>query len=137
VSLEPVDLLGTWSLVRVVEDRLAGERRDVRGTASLELESPRRVRWSEQGTMTWGGHSVPVSRTLYVDRAGADWEVRFADGRLFHQWAVGTRVEHPCAADHYTGLVQVAGEPVERWTVRWHARGPDKDYVMSTVHTRL
>ena len=67
---EPTALLGTWSLTRVVDDRLAGERRDVRGTATLELETPDRVRWSEEGTMTWAGHAVPVSRTLFIERTG-------------------------------------------------------------------
>ena len=61
MSVEPTDLLGTWELSRVVDDRLSGERRDVRGTVVLELESPDRVRWSEAGTMTWGGRSVPVA----------------------------------------------------------------------------
>src|SRR6187455_1763605 len=61
---EPTALLGTWSLSRVVEDRLAGERHDVRGTATLELETPDRLRWGEEGTMRWRGRTVPVSRTL-------------------------------------------------------------------------
>lgn len=129
----PLGLLGTWALTRVVDDRLAGERRDVRGTATLTLETPDRVRWSEAGTMTWAGHSVPVSRTLYVERAGGAWAVHFEDGRLFHPWAVGDWVDHPCAPDHYRGLIEV---DVARWTVEWQARGPEKDYVMRTEHVR-
>jgi Family of unknown function (DUF6314) len=128
----PTDLLGTWTLTRVVDDHLTGERRDVVGTATLELESPGRVRWSEEGTMTWAGRSVPVSRTLYVERAGATWSVTFSDGRPFHPWSVGTRVGHPCGADHYEGLVEVGPQG---WTVEWRARGPEKDYLMRTVHT--
>jgi hypothetical protein len=127
----PTDLLGTWKLTRVVEDHLAGERRDVVGTAALDLVSPDRVRWSEQGTMTWAGRSVPVSRTLYVDRVGDDWWVRFSDGRDFHPWVVGARVEHPCGRDVYTGLVEIGSAG---WTVEWRASGPEKDYVMTTVH---
>jgi len=128
----PTDLLGTWTLTRVVEDRLAGERRDVVGTATLALESPERVRWSEAGTMTWAGRSVPVTRTLYVDRVGTDWEVSFSDGRPFHPWATGARVGHPCGRDFYTGLIEV-GEAT--WTVEWQASGPEKDYVMRTLHS--
>jgi len=133
---EPTELLGTWALTRVVDDRLAGERRHVRGTATLVRETPDRVRWSEEGTMTWGGRSVPVSRTLYVERAGGEWAVHFADGRLFHPWEVGRPVQHPCAPDHYRGLVVTDGEPVSSWTVEWQASGPEKDYVMTTQHTR-
>ena len=133
----PTGLLGTWTLTRVVDDRRTGERRDVVGTATLELESPDRVRWHEEGAMTWPGHEVPVSRTLYVDReAGGGWLVRFSDGRAFHPWAVGARVEHPCSPDRYEGLIEAAGDPVVRWSVEWRATGPEKDYVMVTVHTR-
>lgn len=140
--ISPLGLLGTWSLTRVVDDRVAGERRDVRGTATLEQESPGRIRWSETGTMTWGGHAVPVSRTLYIerhlDRGDGAWSVHFEDGRLFHPWAVGTRVDHLCAPDHYRGLVEVDAEdePVTRWSVEWRASGPEKDYVMRTRLTR-
>lgn len=130
--LLPTDLLGTWTLRRIVDDRLAAERRGVVGTATLELESPDRVRWSEEGTMTWAGRSVPVSRTLYVDRVGEHWWVRFSDGRDFHPWAVGTRVEHPCGPDHYAGLIEAVPEG---WTVEWRATGPEKDYVMTTIHS--
>jgi hypothetical protein len=128
----PIDLLGTWTLTRVVEDRLAGERRDVVGTAQLTEVEAGRVRWSEAGTMTWAGHSVPVSRTLYVVREDDGWFVRFEDGRPFHPWAVGHRVDHPCAPDHYRGLIEVAGNPAESWTVTWDAVGPEKDYRMVT-----
>ena len=128
----PLDLLGTWDLVREVDDRLAGERRDVRGSATLALEAPGRVRWSEEGTMSWGGRSVPVSRTLYAVMVGDAWWVEFSDGRPFHPWQVGERVTHPCAPDTYVGLIEVEAE---RWTVEWRATGPEKDYVMHTVHS--
>ncbi len=131
----PTDLVGVWELSRVVEDLLADERREVRGTATLELESPDRVRWSEEGTMTWAGRSVPVSRRLSVDRLDAGWFVHFEDGRPFHPWDVGVRVDHPCGPDHYRGLIETEGDPVERWRVEWRAVGPEKDYVMTTVHS--
>jgi hypothetical protein len=136
----PLELLGTWDLVREVDDRLTGERRDVRGTATLALEAPGRVRWSEEGTMHWDGRSVPVSRTLYAVVVDDAWWVEFSDGRPFHRWAVGERVTHPCAPDTYVGLIRVVGvhldgDPVDRWTVEWRATGPEKDYVMRTVHS--
>lgn len=162
--MSPLDLLGTWALDRVVDDRLTGERRTVAGTATLREVAPGRVRWTEQGTMTWPGHAVPVARTLEVVRlprrdgqirpsghpAGANlpvstqddaadaWVVHFEDGRVFHPWVVGEDVEHPCAPDHYTGRIDVLGEgvTVDRWRVTWEARGPQKDYRMVTVHSR-
>lgn len=127
-----LDLLGTWDLSRVVQDHLTGERREVHGTATLTLAAPDRVRWHEEGTMTWAAHAVPVQRTLDVVRSGDGWLVLFADGRVFHPWAVGQQVEHPCAPDHYVGLVEVLDDA---WTVRWRATGPEKDYAMTTVHS--
>jgi len=134
-AVQPTDLLGTWSLTRVVDDHRSGERRDVVGTAELVAVDVGRVRWTEAGTMSWPGHSVPVSRTLYVVREPDDrWWVLFEDARPFHPWAVGHQVEHPCAPDRYRGLVGATGEPVATWTVTWDAVGPEKDYRMVTVH---
>ena len=136
MGVSPLDLLGTWTLTRVVDDRREGERRDVAGSATLSEVGPDRVRWSEEGTMTWGERSVPVSRTLYVVRSvEQEWIVHFEDGRVFHPWSVGATVEHPCAPDHYTGRVDATGDPLDRWTVTWDAHGPGKDYRMVTVHT--
>jgi hypothetical protein len=147
VDLAPTDLLGTWRLEREVDDRLAGERRAVTGTTVLELVDPGRVRWHEEGVMRWSGHEVPVQRTLWVVRGPDGWTVRFEDDRPFHRWAVGEPVEHPCAPDHYTGLIEAdpadagptagptAGGPAS-WRVEWRARGPQKDYVMRTVLRR-
>ena len=139
VDLAPTDLLGTWRLHREVEDRLAGEHRTVAGTSVLELVEPGRVRWHEEGFMRWPGHDVPVQRTLWVVREDDGWAVRFEDGRPFHPWAVGQPVEHPCAPDHYTGLIEVDGTDgcgPTSWRVEWRARGPQKDYVMRTVLRR-
>ena len=135
----PTDLLGSWALVREVDDRLAGERRDVVGTATLALETPDRVRWHEEGTMTWPGHVVPVTRTLYIDRIvdrnESEWDVSFEDGRPFHPWTVGEPVDHPCGRDHYHGLLATNGDPATHWTVVWDVSGPAKDYVMKTSLT--
>jgi uncharacterized protein DUF6314 len=134
-QVDPTDLLGTWSLTRTVDDHRAGERRDVVGTAELTEVGDGRVRWAESGTMTWPGHAVPVSRTLYVVLEDDAWFVCFEDGRPFHPWAVGHQVDHPCAPDHYRGLIETVDEPVTSWTVTWDAAGPEKDYRMVTRHT--
>ena len=126
--LLPTDLLGEWELRRTVDDRLAGQRGTVTGTTTLTSTGPDEVRWDEAGTMHFGGRATPVSRTLSVRRAADDrWTVHFADGRVFHDWAWGDRVEHPCSPDHYAGVLD--GD-VGHWTVRWEAHGPAKDYVL-------
>ncbi len=135
MTLEPTDLVGAWALRREVEDRLADETRQVTGSATVAALAADHVRWTEEGTMRWSGRVVPVGRTLDVRRgAGGGWTVHFADGRFFHPWRVGVEVEHPCAPDHYRGLVTVvAGH--HSWSVTWRARGPHQDHVLRTTHT--
>ena len=132
--LLPTDLLGDWTLRRTVDDRLAGVTGTVTGSTTLTLTTPDEVRWDESGTMTFDGRVVPVSRTLVVRRGPDDhWTVHFADGRVFHDWVWGTTVEHACAPDDYTGVLD--GD-AERWTVRWRARGPSKDHRLDSVLQR-
>jgi len=133
-DVSPLDLLGTWTLTREIEDRWGGEARAVRGSATLTRVDEDHVRWGETGTMTWAGHAVPVSRTLDVVRRGEAWWVLFADGRDFHPWSVGEQVHHPCGRDDYRGLVEVSSDR-SAWTVRWDCRGPEKNYTMRTRHT--
>ncbi|MFJ3385529.1 MULTISPECIES: DUF6314 family protein [unclassified Curtobacterium] len=129
----PPDLLGDWALDRLVLDRRAGSTGRVTGTARLRAVDGSTVSWVESGTMTFDGRSTPVSRTLLV--RGADdgrWSVHFADGRPFHDWVWGAAVVHDCAPDEYTGVLD--GDR-SRWTVRWEARGPAKDYRLDSVLT--
>lgn len=130
----PHDLLGSWVLEREVDDHLTGEHRRVEGTTTLRSQDDGTIRWDEIGTMRWAWHEVPVSRTLFVVERGDRWWVTFEDGRDFHPWSPGTEVEHPCAPDHYRGLVQVVD--ADTWTVRWDAKGPHKDYSMRSHLTR-
>ncbi|QCR42372.1 hypothetical protein C1N91_01250 [Curtobacterium sp. SGAir0471] len=129
----PTDLLGDWVLRRTVDDRRAGASGTVTGTTTLTLVALDEVRWDESGTMHFGGRVTPVSRTLSVRRVDKRWTVHFADGRVFHPWVWGTAVEHPCAPDDYTGVLDGAAE---RWTVRWEAHGPAKDYRLDSVLER-
>lgn len=126
--LLPTDLLGEWELRRTVDDRRAGAAGTVVGTTTLTAAGPDEVRWDEAGTMRFADRETPVSRTLVVRRnPDGCWAVHFADGRVFHDWVWGERVDHACAPDAYTGVLD--GD-AEHWTVRWEAHGPAKDYVL-------
>lgn len=109
----------------------------VTGTSTLTAVGADEVRWDEAGVMTFDGRTTPVSRTLVVRRRTTgspdDWTVHFADGRVFHDWVWGERVAHACAPDDYTGALD--GDE-QRWTVRWEARGPAKDYRLDSVLER-
>ncbi|MFJ4220187.1 DUF6314 family protein [Curtobacterium luteum] len=131
--LEPTDLLGEWELDRHVLDRRAGVDGTVAGTTVLTATGPDEVRWEESGTMRFDGRTVPVSRTLVVRRTGGSWTVHFSDDRVFHPWVWGTSVSHACTPDDYTGVLE--GD-ADRWSVRWEAHGPAKDYVLESVLRR-
>lgn len=132
--LLPTDLLGEWELRRAVDDRLAGAQGIVTGTTTLTAVGPDEVRWDEAGVMAFDGRTTPVSRRLVVRRdGGGHWTVHFADGRVFHDWVWGTTVAHACTPDDYSGTFE--GD-TQRWTVRWEARGPAKDYRLDSVLTR-
>ncbi|KQY58283.1 hypothetical protein ASD11_01045 [Aeromicrobium sp. Root495] len=134
----PLDLLGTWTLERTIDDRASGEARSVAGSTHLSLLDDGRVRWDESGVMRWAAHEVPVSRTLFVEQRGDDWFVTFEDGRDFHPWSTETAVDHDCPPDVYTGAITVhgAGAEVSSWSVTWTARGPAKDYTMVSLLSR-
>lgn len=127
---DPVTLLGDWSFVRTVEDRLGGEVLRVDGALSLVEEGLSRIRWHERGVMRRETGDLEVFRVLFLVEGEAGWLVTFEDGRPFHPWRVGEWVEHPCAADLYRGLVKADGS--ELWSVTWQVSGPRKDYVMTT-----
>jgi hypothetical protein len=131
--MSPLELLGPWRLERTVLDRRDGTVRRVSGTTTLTLRTEGTVDWTESGTMTWTGGSVPVSRSLTIERDGTSWVVRFADGRDFHPWRPGVEVVHDCAPDTYRGFV--TGSPAA-WDVVWEASGPTKDYRMASRLTR-
>lgn len=134
----PLDLLGSWTLERTVDDRTTGETRSVDGSTTLSLLDDGRVRWDENGVMRWSGHEVPVSRTLFVEPRDDDWFVTFEDGRPFHPWSTETPVDHDCPPDVYTGTITTDGDGAgtRSWSITWTARGPAKDYTMVSLLAR-
>lgn len=133
-DLDPLALLGTWHLDRVIVDRAADERSTVVGSTTLAEEGDGRVRWTEAGTLSRRGLELEVSRTLWVVPRDGGWFVTFEDGREFHPWAPGVPVEHVCSPDLYVGTVDRTS--ADRWTVEWQVSGPHKDYTMTSVLTR-
>jgi hypothetical protein len=124
--VRPTDLLGVWQLQRRLVDRRAGQFGHVDGWLELTLVGSV-VHWLELGELAWAGETFEVTRELHIVRGDDDgWQVRFTDGRAFHDWRPGAVVEHPCRNDLYRGLVSV-DPPRERLRVLWDVTGPDKD----------
>jgi hypothetical protein len=130
--VEPTALLGSWDLARRLVDRPVGGGRPrfghVAGTLTLTLDGED-VDWFEQGTLTWGGHDLAVTRRLRIVPDGSGWTVCFDDGRPFHPWRPGAPLVHPCRADVYRGVVSAGPDELR---VLWDVTGPDKDVRLFT-----
>ena len=80
-------LLGAWRVSRSIEDRQAGLTGSFEGSALLVIppewqERGVWARYDETGTLQFGGHSGPASRTLgYMRRFDGTVAVFFPDGR--------------------------------------------------------
>ncbi|MFJ4787976.1 DUF6314 family protein [Streptomyces sp. NPDC088794] len=93
----------------------------------------------ESGTFTWQGVARPAERTLRFLPATAPGtaDVRFADGRPFHQLDLSSGryiADHPCAADLYRGEFTVLD--ADHWRTVWRVGGPAKDLVLITDYAR-
>lgn len=136
-------LAGSWRVERSVRDLASGETGTFSGTTLFspldEVGPTGGLLHQESGTFTWQGAPRPAERTLRFlpgsSPAGA--EVRFADGRFFHDLdlTAGHHVaDHPCAADLYRGEFTVLD--ADRWRTVWRVGGPAKDLVLTTDYAR-
>ncbi|MFE7070864.1 DUF6314 family protein [Streptomyces sp. NPDC057620] len=146
----PVDdvlayLAGSWRVERSVRDLASGAQGTFRGVTVFERldgggSGPSEgLLHHESGTFVWQGVARPAERTLrFLPDGGASRaDVRFADGRPFHDLdlATGRHVtDHPCSADLYRGEFTV--RDADRWRTVWRVGGPAKDLVLTTDYTR-
>lgn len=136
-------LAGHWRVERSVRDLASGETGTFSGTTLFgppaEGGPTDGLLHHESGTFTWQGTPRPAERTLRFLPGGspAEAEVRFADGRFFHDLdlTAGHHItDHPCAADLYRGEFTVLD--ADRWRTVWRVGGPAKDLVLTTDYTR-
>jgi hypothetical protein len=128
-------LAGTWRVERSLHDARLGDGR-FEGTATF-VPTSAGLAWRERGRLRLAGHEAPARRDLRIVAAGAGWEVRFADGRLFHPLDLSTGagpVEHLCGADVYSGEYAIEGP--DAFVVRWRVRGPAKDQRLEGRYVR-
>jgi hypothetical protein len=132
-------LLGSWSLHRTISDHRAGQVGLFTGRATFAATAEAAVlAYDETGELTFGSHHGPAYRKLLYRGAGADLDVRFADGRPFYvlrlydeRWGA----DHPCGADLYSVSGRLTGPAT--FVERWHAVGPARDYDLVTTNTRM
>jgi Family of unknown function (DUF6314) len=118
-------LAGTWDVERELRD--GASTGTFSGTAEFVPDGAG-LRWDEAGRARFGGHEGEARRALAIVADGDAWQVRFDDGRSFHdldlragRWPAA----HDCGADRYEGLYELDG--ADAMTVWWRVRGPAKD----------
>lgn len=135
-------LEGAWRIERALDDKLRGQQGRFEGRAVFAPEADGTLSYREEGRLALGGfETLAHQRYLYAfpafERAPHRAEVRFADGRPFHEldlsdglWAAG----HRCGADVYRGRFRALG--ADRWWVRWIVTGPLKDQALESLFSR-
>ncbi|WP_328870122.1 DUF6314 family protein [Streptomyces sp. NBC_00287] len=132
-------LTGSWQVRRSVRDHASDARGEFTGTTVFSPLEGGGLLHEESGSFVWQGVARPAERTLrfLAGDAPGTADVRFADGRPFHDLDLSTGhhlADHPCAADLYRGEFTVLDE--DRWRTVWRVGGPAKDLVLTTDYTR-
>jgi hypothetical protein len=136
-------LLGAWRVSRSIEDRMAGLTGSFEGSALLVIPPEWQARgvwarYDETGTLRFGGHSGPASRTLgYMRRFDGTVAVFFPDGRPYIDLDLRTgscERDHPCREDNYHLTFTVRS--LDEFEEHWEVKGPNKNYRAITTLTR-
>jgi hypothetical protein len=131
------DFAGAWQMDRRIDDRMTGRIGTVTGIAVFH-RSRDGLLYQEEGILRLPGQPDLTARQSYLWRADGDGiEVRFADGRSFHRFALGrptATARHDCAPDTYAVTYDLAQWP--DWASTWNVTGPRKDYAMITRYRR-
>jgi len=143
-------LAGSWTISRTLEDRRRGARGSFAGRAGFAPEGEGLLAYREEGRLALGGFETVAHQHYRYAFPAPPWvgrrapqrtphraEVRFADGRPFHDldlsdglWTAG----HRCAPDTYRGRFRALGP--DRWWVRWIVTGPRKNQVLESLFSR-
>ncbi|MFB7494824.1 DUF6314 family protein [Streptomyces sp. NPDC056161] len=132
-------LAGRWHVERTARDLAGGDEGRFAGSTVFSALPDGGLLHEESGTFTWRGVSRPAERTLrFLPGAAAGTaDVRFADGRPFHDLDLGSGrhvADHPCAADLYRGEFTVRDH--DHWRTVWRVGGPAKELLLVTDYRR-
>jgi hypothetical protein len=133
-------LAGRWRVERSVRDLTSGAAGCFSGVTVFSApDGDSGLLHEESGDFTWQGTTRPATRTLRFlpGAAPGTADVRFADGRPFHELDLTTGrfvADHPCAADLYRGEFTV--RDADHWRAVWRVGGPAKDLLLTTDYAR-
>ena len=129
---DPHELVGCWSLRRIVTDETSGLSGAVRGALEIS-DVAAGLSWTETGQLSWQGRQAPITRHLQLWPAASGWNMHFSHGGYFHEWAPGREVTHQCRDDLYTGIYRITPA---RMDIVWTVVGPAKEHRYATVFER-
>lgn len=130
------DFLGSYTVSRTICDRKARAESRFEGQAEIVANAIGAV-YREAGQLIVGDQRFEAERRYLWRPKGALIEVRFGDGRAFHDFdpvAGGQATEHLCGEDMYRGGYDF-GE-WSCWAVTWDVTGPRKDYTSVSWYVR-
>lgn len=125
---------GCWRVARIVTGPGGGVTAAFAGICRFEPDGAGLV-CREAGVLRQGDRRFRSGRvTLWRFPGGGRVEVLFGDGRPFHAF-LESRPEavHLCGRDRYRVAYEFGAD---LWFSRWVARGPLKDYLMTTRYRR-
>jgi hypothetical protein len=130
-------LPGRWRIARIIEDRRLGLTGSFRGRGVFTPEGMV-LRYEEMGELRLGDHRGPAQQSYdFVFRDDGQAEVRFRDGRFFHDLDLSAghaEVVHLCGADTYRGQFEAVND--RSWRSYWRVSGPRKDQLIASQYRR-
>lgn len=129
---------GSWDVARELDDLAGSGAMRFVGTARWWPRGAAELGYEEHGVLERADGRDDAWRNLsYARLDGGRAEVRYADGRPFHELDLTRgrwRTLVSCGADRYAGLFVVGGP--DQLVVRWTVRGPAKAYSSTTRYLR-
>jgi len=134
VHVGPRFFRGKWQMMRIIENATEGVIGELWGEAAFE-DYGISLRCREAGVLRFRGKDYSAERVSLWDFPGKGRiEVRYADGRPFHDFVVDDpEAVHMCGEDRYSVHYSFN---VDAWLSRWQIEGPKKDFVMTTRYRR-
>ncbi|HUZ21502.1 MAG TPA: DUF6314 family protein [Acidimicrobiales bacterium] len=129
---------GSWDVERRLVDHAGGATLRFDGTARWRPRAAAELAYDERGVLARADGRDEAWRELrYARLDGGRAEVRYADGRPFHELDLSRgrwRTLVACGRDVYAGLFVVVAP--DQLVVRWRVRGPAKAYSSTTCYRR-
>jgi len=124
---------GPWQMVRIIENVREGVIGEVWGQAEF-VKDGKGLTCHETGVLRFQGHDYHTGRTSLWRFEGERIEVRYEDGRPFHDFLTRQPLALAIEADAEYRIAYEFDEGT--WTSTWEMTGPGQRYMMTTRYRR-